>query len=95
MPLDPGREIARRFDVVDHRRAGLARQHVRGEQHELAIRVDDLAIACDHAEPIGVAVECQAELASIGAYARDQVLQVFGLRRIRMMVGKRAVDVAI
>ena len=59
---DPGLQVARRLDVVDHRGAGHAREHVRGEQHQLAVRIDDVAVARDHAEAVAVAVEREAEV---------------------------------
>ena len=40
---------------------GIARQHVGGKQHQLAVRIDDLAVFGDHAEPVAVAVEGQAQ----------------------------------
>ena len=41
---DPRLQVARRLDVVDDGRAGLAREHVGGEQHQLPVRVDDVAV---------------------------------------------------
>ena len=61
--LDPGREVARALDVEDDAGAGLALQHVGGEQHQLAVGVDDLAALRHDAEAVAVAVEGESELA--------------------------------
>ena len=59
---DPRREIARALHVEDDLGARLPREHVGGEQHQLPVGVDDVAVLGDHAEPVAVAVERQAEL---------------------------------
>ena len=66
---DPRLQVARRLDVVDDRRAGLARQHVGGEQHQLPVGVDDVAVARHDAQAVAVAVEREAELAVASARA--------------------------
>jgi hypothetical protein len=50
------------FDVVDDLAARNAAEHVGGEQHQLAVGEDDLAVLGDHAEAVAVAVEGQADL---------------------------------
>ena len=92
---DPRLQVARRLDVVDHGRAGLAREHVGGEEHELPVRVDDVAVLGDDAEPVAVAVEREAELEPVRLDARDQVAEILGLRGVRVVVGERPVDLAI
>ncbi len=91
---DPGEQVAGGFHVEDDLRPGLRLQHIRGEQHQLAVGVDDLAGLGYHTEPVAVAVEREAELVVAGGQRSDQVLQVLRLRRIGMMVGKVAVDLA-
>ena len=92
---NPGGEPARAFDVVDDLGAGVAAQHVVRKQHQLPVGVDDVAALGDHAEPVAVAVEREAQLRAGIAHRGDQLLQVLRLGRIGMMVGKGAVDFAI
>ncbi len=74
--------------------AGHARQHVGGEEHQLAIRVDDFAVLGHHAEAVAVAVEGDADF-GVGFLERaDDVGQIFRLGRVRVMVGEIAVDFA-
>ena len=91
---DPWRQVAGALDVVQDLLARMARQHVGGEQHQLPVGVDYLAIAGDHAETVAVAVERQADFGITLGQAADQVLQVFRMRRIGMMIRKIAIDLA-
>jgi hypothetical protein len=92
---DRDRQALRTLDVVDDGRALDARQDVAGEQHQLAIRIDDVAAQGDHAQAVAVAVERQAQLRLGGVHRADQVGQVLRLGRIRMMVREVAVDTAV
>ncbi|ABA49073.1 hypothetical protein BURPS1710b_3142 [Burkholderia pseudomallei 1710b] len=89
----PLREIARALHVVDDLRARVARQHFLGEQHQLAVRIDDLAVLRDDAEAVAVAVEREADLGIGRLQLRDHVLQVLRVRRVRVVVREVAVDV--
>ena len=93
--LDPRRQQARAFDVVDDGAARHARQHVGGEQHQLAVRVDDLAVLGDDAETVAVAVEGDADF-GVGILERlDHVGQIFRFGRVWVVVGEVAVNLAI
>ncbi|MNS74854.1 hypothetical protein D3C72_1083400 [compost metagenome] len=94
MLADPRRQVARAFHVVQNLRARMAGQHVGGKQHHLAVRVDDLAILGDHAQAVTVAVEGDADFSIRLGQAADQVLQVFRMRRVRMVVREIAIDFA-
>ena len=94
MLADPRRQVARAFHVVQDLRARMAGQHVGGKQHHLAVRVDDLAILGDHAQAVAIAIEGDADLRIRLGQAADQVLQVFRMRRVRMVVREIAIDVA-
>src|SRR3569623_13093 len=67
----------------------MAAQHVLRKQHQLPVRVNDVPVLGDHAEPVAVAVEGQAEFGVGLLQAADQVLQVFRMGRVRMVFGKR------
>ena len=92
---DPEGEPARALDVVNDLRARVALEHVVGEQHQLPVGIDDIAIPGDHAEAVAVAIERKAQLCICIAYRRDQLLQVMRLGRIGMMIREIAVDLAI
>ena len=95
MLSDPRREQAGAFDVVDDGAARHARQHIGGEQHQLAIREDDLAVLGHHAEAVAVAVEGDADF-GVGFLERlDHIGQVFRLGRIGVMVREIAIDFAV
>jgi hypothetical protein len=86
---------ARTLDVVDDLRAGIARQDVGGEQHQLAVGIDDLAVLGHHAEAVAVAIEGQAQFGVGLAQGAPQVFEVLRLGRIGVMVGEVAVDLAV
>lgn len=87
-------EQARTFDVVDDRATRHARQHVGGNEHELAIRENDFAILGDNAEAVAVAVEGDADFSVGFLEGLDHVGQVFRLRRVRVMIREIAIDFA-
>ena len=90
--FDPRFEITRRFNVVNDGGAGIARKHVGGEQHQLAIRENDVAAACNDAKTVAVAVEGEADFGVAFLQGGDQVFKVLRHRWIGMMVRKVAVD---
>ncbi len=92
--LDPRLQIAGGLHVVDHRCAGVAGEHVGGEQHQLPIGVDDRSVAGDDAETVAIAVEREPELVVGSREAADQILKILRLRRIGVMIGEVPVDVA-
>ena len=67
-------------------------EHVLRIEHQLAIGPDDLAGLGHHAQPVAVAIKGQADLAVGLGQTADQVLKIFGMRRIGMMVGEVAID---
>src|SRR3546814_10558807 len=87
--------MAAAFDVEDSGGAGLALQDVLRIQNKLAIRPDDFPGWGDHAQPVGIAIEGQAQLAVVFLYVLDQVLQVARVGRVGVMVGKASVDLAV
>src|SRR6476660_5564195 len=95
MAADPRQQAARRLHVEADLRTGIARQHVGCKQHELTIRIDDLAVPGHHAESIAVAVERQSELAMTLRQRFDEIVQVLRHRGIGVMIGKGAVDLTI
>jgi hypothetical protein len=66
MLANPRCQQAGAFDVVDDLLAGAAAEDVGGKEHQLTIRVDDLAVLGDDAEAVAVAVESEAEF-GVGA----------------------------
>src|SRR3546814_8725936 len=71
--LDGAGDMAAAFDVEDNGGAGLALQDVLRIQNKLAIRPDDFPGWGDHAQPVGIAIEGQAQLAVVFLYVLDQV----------------------
>ena len=88
-------EQPRALDVEDDLRPRTARQHVGGEQHHLPVRPDDVPLAVHDAEPVAVAVEREPEVRPVLAHRRDEVAQVLRHARVRMVIGKVAVDLAV
>src|SRR5439155_22656604 len=66
-----------------------------GEQHQLPVGEDDLAVLRHQPEPVAVAVESDAELGFARVHGLDQFLKILRLRRIGVMVRKAPVDFAI
>jgi hypothetical protein len=86
--FDGRRQALRALHVEDDVAARHAREHVLREQDHLAVGVDVLAVLGDDAQAVAVAVEGQAELGVGLAQRADQVLQVLGLARVRVVVGE-------
>ena len=80
------------LDVGDDRGARVARQHVGGQDLQDLVAEDDPALAVDHADPVAVAVEADAELVAAVGHLADQVDQVVRLGRVGVVVGEAAVD---
>ena len=91
---DPVEQLARGLDVEDDFGAGVARQHVVGEQHQLAVGEDDAAVLGDHAQAVAVAVEGEAQFRVRGLEPGDQVLQIVRHGGVGMVVGEGAVHLA-
>src|SRR5205814_1931089 len=68
--------------------------HVARVQDEDAVSPDDLTVLVHHADAVGVAVERDADLGSVLLHGRDEVLEVLGDGRIRMVIWKRAIALA-
>jgi hypothetical protein len=92
--LNPGRQMAGGFDVVNDGGGRVLLQHFCGEQQQLAIRVDDVAVLSDHTEAVAVAVKGQADFGVAVLQCGNQVREVFRHRRVWMMVGEMAIDFA-
>jgi hypothetical protein len=72
----------------------VAGQDVLRKQHQLAVRIDDLPVLGDDAEAVAVAVEGQPDFC-VGILQRlDQVLQVFRMRRVRVVIRESAIHFA-
>ncbi len=82
-PAHPGRDMARALDVKYDLGARAVGEDVTGKQHDLPIRVDDLAGARDDTQAIAVAVEGQSQLGPGTLHGLDEVLQVLRMRRVR------------
>ena len=78
MAQDVARQSPRALHVVHDHRAGIAIQHVGGEQHQQPVGVDDLALAGDHAQAVAVAVEGDAEVGIQALHHLDQVVRLCG-----------------
>ena len=82
-----------RLDVGDDRRARMARQHLGREDLHQLVAEHDPALAVDHADPIAIAVEGDADLGAARRRPRPiRSLEVLVDRRIGVMVGEAAVD---
>src|SRR5438128_3845595 len=92
---DPGREVARAFDVVDDLGAGLARKDILREQHQLPVRKDNLPLGGHHAQPVAVAIESKPDLTALPLHQGNQILEVLRVGRIGVMIGKAAIDLAV
>ncbi len=91
---DPWRELPRALHVEDDLATLAVRQDVLREQHDLPVGIDDLAVLGHHPETVAVAVEGQAEFGIGLAQAADQVLEILGMRGVRVVVREGAIDVA-
>ena len=91
---NPRRKIGGAFHVIDNLAAGYARKHIGSKQHQLAVGMNNLPAAGDHAEAVAIAIKGQPQFGIQRAHGGNQVLQVFGFGRVGMMVRELAVHVA-
>ncbi len=70
----------------------MARQHVGRQDLQDLVAEHDPALAVDHADPVAVAVEADAELVAAGGDLVDQGFQIVRLGRVGVVVGEVAVD---
>ena len=92
--FNPWSQQAGGFDVEDDFRARIAAQYVLGEQHQLAVGVDDVAVFGDDAQTVGIAVKSQADFCIAVFQRGNQILQVFRFGRVGMVVRESAVHLA-
>ena len=92
---DPRRQVAGALHVVDDGGARVLLQHVGRVEHQLPVGEDHLAVARDHAQPVAVPIESQADVRMTGLHLTDQVAQVLGVRRIGVMVREMPVHLAV
>src|SRR5690606_18077231 len=82
----PWRQMTRAFDVIQDLRRWMAREHIFGKQHQLAVRIDNLPILGNNTKTVTITIKSQADF-SIGlTQTLDQILQVFRMGRIRMVI---------
>ena len=75
--------------------ARVAFEHIGGQQHQLAVGVNDLAVFGDHTQAVAIAVKGQAEF-SIGAfYFGNQLSEIFRFAGIGVVVGEVAIDLGV
>ena len=91
-PRDLVEQRLARLDVGEDRAARLPGEHLGGEDLHQLIAEQDAALAVDHADPIAVAIEGDAELRAFGADRADQCGEVLRHGRVGVMVGEIAVD---
>ena len=92
---DPRCQVAGALHVVDDGGAGILLQHVGRIEHQLPVGEDHLTAARDHAQPVAVPIESQADIGIAGLHLTDQVTQVLGVGRIGVMVREMPVHLAI
>ena len=83
------------FDIGDDRTARKATENFGGQDLQQLVAEHDPAFAVDHADSIAVTVEGDPELGTGFANGLDQVLEILGDRRVRVVIGKATVDVGI
>jgi hypothetical protein len=77
-----------RLDVGDDGRPGMALQHVARQQHHELVAPQDLARPIDHAEPVGVTVEGEAEIELLAQHEVAQLLEILGHGWVGMVRGE-------
>ncbi len=80
------------LDVGDDRLARMAGQDLGRQDLQQLIAEQDPALAIDHADPVAIAIEGDAELGAVRADRLDQILEVLGHGGIGMVVREAAVD---
>ena len=66
-----------------------------GKQHHLPVRVDDVAVFGDNAQPVAVAIKGQAQFGIGFAQRAFHVFEIFELAGVRVVVGKVAIHGAV
>src|SRR5688500_7535626 len=94
MLLDPWREITRTFHIKDHTPTRISRQHISREQHQLAVGINNVPRLGNHPYTITIPIERKPDFRVARFKGVDQVSQVVGYRRVRMMIWKSAIDFA-
>ena len=74
---------------------GSRREHVRGEQHQLPVRIDDWPPFVTTPSRSPSPSKASPSSASSACHRAMRSARFFGMRRIGVVVGKRAVDVAV
>ncbi len=82
------------LDVADNGAAGQFAQHRFGQQGQQLIAPHHAALAIDRANPIGIAIKGNAEIAALLAHHAFQIGQIGLHRGIGVMIGKTAIHVA-
>ena len=67
------------FDVENHFGFRITAQYVLCEKHQLAVRIDDVAVFGDHAQAVGIAVKCQADFGIAVLSSTMRSCRFFGL----------------
>src|SRR5262249_61105739 len=93
--LDRLRDRAAGADVVDDLRAGLFLEHAFGEEGGYEVARDELARVVDEEAPVGIAVECDAEVGALFERLADDELPVLGQERVRLVIRERAVGLEV
>jgi hypothetical protein len=93
--LDRLRHRPRGAHVVDHLPAGLAREHVLGEERRYEVARHELAAVVDEEAPVGVPVVRHAEIRAFLTRPGDDELAVLGQQRVRLVVRKRPVGIEV
>src|SRR5690606_16014811 len=82
----PWCQMTRAFDVVQDLRRRMAREHIFGKQHQLAVWIDNLPILGNHTKTVTITIKGQADFSVRLTQTFDQILQVFRMGRIRMVI---------
>ena len=69
-----------RLDIGDHRRARILRQHLARQHRQDLVAPQDSPTAVDDADAVAIAVESDAEVATVGAHGVLQLDEVGGPR---------------
>ena len=89
--LDDVRHRPARPHVVDDLRAGLLLEHGLGEERGHEVAGDELPGVVHEEAAVGVAVEGDPEVGLLFLHLADDELAVLGKKRVRLVVGERAV----
>lgn len=82
MALHPVNQLSRALHVIDNPAAGLLLQDIRGEEHHLAVGINNLTLAAHHPKAVAVTVKRQTHLRVRRLQPLNQLLKILRLRRI-------------